>query len=122
MIGTYKEFYRFVKENNPYICAIWEDFNNRPDPQVGDEFLLYYSITEIGVLNPIYVIFDKVLLDSKFKNGVAFYYIFHDKKTNEEIKVRSINSVDNIENLTFDDKIDLYGFWKRCHPVKDSDK
>lgn len=122
MIGTYKEFYQFVKENNSYICSLWEDFNNRPDPQVGDEFLLYHSIAEIGVLNPLQVIFDKVLLDSKFNNGVAFYYIFRDKKTNEEIKVRSINSVDNIENLTFDDKIDLYGFWKTCFPVNNRDK
>ena len=122
MIGTYKEFYQFVKENNSYICSLWEDFNNRPDPQVGDEFLLYYSITEMGVLTPLQVIFDKVLLDSKFKNGVAFYYIFHNKNTNEEIKVKSINSVDDISKLTIEDQKDLYGFWKTCFPINDSDK
>lgn len=122
MTGTYKEFYQFVNENDSYICDLWEDFNNRPDPQVGDEFLLYYSITEMGVLNPVCVVFDKVLLDSEYKNGVAFYYIFHNKNTNEEIKVRSINSVDDINKLTIEDQKDLYGFWKTCFPVKDSDK
>jgi len=123
MTGTYKEFYQFVKENKQYICDLWEDFNNRPDPQVGDEFLLYYSIAEMGVLNPVYVVFDKVLLDPNFKNGVAFHYVFHEKNTNEEIKVRSINSVEDIDQLTISDKEDLYGFWKRCFPInKNSDK
>ena len=42
MTGTYKEFYNFVKLNSPTVCALWEDFNRRPDPQVGDEYIYVF--------------------------------------------------------------------------------
>ena len=49
MTGTYKEFYNFVKLNSPTVCSLWEDFNKRPDPQVGDEYMYFEPISQMGV-------------------------------------------------------------------------
>ena len=116
MTGTYKEFYNFVKLNAPIVCALWEDFNKRPDPQVGDEYMYFEPIPEMRVYNWI-IIFDKVLFDDKFENGVAFYYIFHRKDNGEEVRIHTINNVYDFDKLTVDDRQDLFSFWRNCVPI-----
>ena len=117
MTGTYKEFYNFVKLNSPTVCALWEDFNKRPDPQVGDEYIYFEPIPQIGVSYTSTIVFDKVLFDDKFENGVAFYYIFHRKDNGEEVRIHTINNVYDFDKLTADDRQDLFGFWRNCVPI-----
>ena len=108
MTGKFKDFYKFVKCVNSGICELWEDFNNRPDPNPGDEYM--YERTTF----PFKIIFDKVEFDSKFENGVAFYYVFH-TEDGDEFKIHSINDVYDTDKLT--DLRDLYRFWTDCKPV-----
>lgn len=116
MTGTYKEFYNFVKLNNPAVCALWEDFNKRPDPQVGDEYMYFEPIPQMKVYTWT-IVFDNVLFDDKFENGVAFYYIFHRKDNGEEVRIHTINDVYDFDKLTMDDRQDLFGFWRNCIPI-----
>ena len=123
MIGTYKDFYKFVSIFAPYACKIWNDYHNRPDPQKGDLFNILYS----GVSNVEYSVlhtapmktckFVKVEFDPEFKNGVAFYYIFD--CNGETIKIHSINEVDDIKQIKTEDYFDLFAFWTKCEPIKE---
>ena len=115
MTGTFKEFYKFVNCINPSICKVWEDFNNRPDPKEGDEYTYIDNLSAINELSFVKIFFDKVEFDPKFKNGVAFNYIFH-KEDGEQIIIHSINDVYDPEKLTFEDNKDLYAFWIKCFP------
>ena len=118
MIGKYKDFYKFVKCFNSSICSIWEEFNNRKDPQPGDKFMINFYNTEMLDQSKYgEVIFDKVDFDPTFKNGVAFIYRFHDENTGEEYIIRSINDVDDPKLLRYEELKDLYGFWKYSSPV-----
>ena len=38
MVGTFKEFYHFVKSYDPELINIWEDYNNALDPKKGDKY------------------------------------------------------------------------------------
>ncbi len=105
MIGNFKDFYKFVKCFNPRLCNIWEDFYNRADPKRGDEY----------IYNNEKIIFDNVVFDSYFKNGVAFYYNFYNL-TGDKISIHSINNVYDPDKLTKEDIEDLYGFWTKCYP------
>jgi hypothetical protein len=116
MIGTFKEFCKFVNCFNPAIYKIWEDFHERPDPQEGDVYNYVDNLSQINELTFIKIIFDKVDFDPKFENGVAFNYIFH-KEDGEQIIVHSINDVYDPSKLTFEDSKDLYAFWTKCFPV-----
>ena len=109
MIGTYKEFFNFVNNKSPFICSLWEDFNTRKDPQNGDMFLVKYGDKCVKA------IFDKVIFDGSFENGVAFFYIFI--SNNKEIKIRSINDVYDNKLLTSEEKQDIYRFWIDCKPI-----
>ena len=125
MIGTYKEFYEYVRLMVPFIKDLWEDFHNRPDPKEGDMFNILYSDgnnVEYSVLHtaPMKTCkFVKVEFDSEFKNGVAFYYIFD--CNGEIVKIHSINDVYDIDKLRDEDRWDLFGFWTHCEPIKDNE-
>lgn len=112
MTGTYKEFYNFVNSKTPWICSLWEDFNNRKDPVEGDVFYIKQG------MECVRAIFDKVIFDDKFKNGVAFWYVFHNEKTNKEIRIRSINDVYDYKKLNSLEKTDIYRFWTDCKPIE----
>ena len=125
MTGTYKDFYKFVSIKNPYLIDLWIDINNRPNPHEGDLFripdpninnvehsIMHFKPTLVGK-------FVKVDFDSKFENGVAFYYIFN--CNGKEIKIRSINDVYDVTKLTFEDHLDLFGFWTRCEPINNDE-
>lgn len=105
MIGTFKDFYKFVKCFNPKLCNVWEDFHNRPDPKEGDVYM--YGDEKI--------IFDNIIFDSKFKNGVAFFYNFH-KENGDTVVVYSINDVYEPDKLLREELNDLYSFWTKCFP------
>lgn len=120
MKDNFKDFYKFIQINNPLLCSLWEDFNNRPDPNKGDEYIYFESINQLGVSYTSNIIFDKILFDDKFNNGVAFYYIFHRKDNDEEIKIHTINDVYDYTKLTVQDQLDVYGFWKKCVPVNNT--
>lgn len=121
MTGTYKDFYNFVKIRSPFLIQLWEDINNRPDPKEGD----LYQFIDPNIQNVEYSVlhtlpmkigkFVKVEFDSKFKNGVAFYYIFN--CNGEIIKIHSINDVYDVSQLTLEDQLDLFGFWTKCTVV-----
>ena len=122
MIGTYKEFYKFVSVMAPFIKDLWADFNNRPDPKEGDMFRIMwpYKLSDIekSVMHTIPMIeckFIRVDFDHEFKNGVAFYYVFDNKR--EELKIHSINDVYDIDKLRDEDHWDLFGFWTHCEPL-----
>ena len=107
---------------SPFINDLWTDFNNRPDPKEGDMFRITYpyklSDIEMSVMHTIPMIeckFIRVDFDSEFENGVAFYYVFDYK--GKEIKIHSINDVDDINKLTYEDQWDLFGFWTHCKPL-----
>jgi hypothetical protein len=118
MIGKYKDFYRFVQCNNASICDLWEKYMTYPNPTKGDKYILYYTIpSELMKYNGHTIIFDKVDFDSNYKNGTAFWYIFHEESTNEEIKIYSINDIKDYKEMTFDDKLHAFAFWKYCAPV-----
>lgn len=113
MIGTYKQFWNFIRVFNPSFCDLWEDINNRPNPNKGDKFRYI-----IGEDDPI-IIFDKVEYDPTFDNGVAFIYKFHREDNNEKIDVYSINDVEDIDKFHKSDRsiLNLYRFWKVCKPL-----
>jgi hypothetical protein len=115
MTGTYKDFYKFVQLNSPDICNLWEDFNNRGDPTEGDEYMYFQKLLnkEISYI----IVYDGILYDADFDNGVAFYYLFHRKDNGKEIKIHTINAVDDYEKLTDNDKTDLFRFWRDCIPI-----
>ena len=117
MTGTYKEFYNFVKLNSPTVCSLWEDFNKRSDPQDGDEYMYFELISQMGVPCTSTIVFDNICFDDKFENGVAFYYIFHRKDNDEEVRIHTINNVYDFDILTADDRQDLFGFWRNCVPI-----
>ena len=125
MIGTYKDFYKFVSIFAPYACEIWNDYHNRPDPKEGDMFNILYSDVnkvEYSVLHTVPMKtckFVKVEFDPEFKNGVAFYYIFD--CNGETIKIHSINDVYDIEKLREEDHWDLFGFWTKCTPINNNE-
>lgn len=126
MIGTYKEFYKFVSVMAPFIKDLWADFNNRPDPKEGDMFRIMWpyklSDIEMSVMHTIPMIeckFVRVDFDSEFKNGVAFYYIFDCK--GETIKIHSINDVEDKTKLKENEYWDLFGFWTHCEPIKENE-
>ena len=125
MIGTYKNFYNFIKIISPYSVKLWEDFNNRPDPQEGDLFQFIdpnIKYVEYSVMHtlPIKVgKFIKVEFDNEFKNGVAFYYIFN--CDGEIVKIHSINDVYDQSKLTLEEQLDLYGFWVKCTPINNKE-
>lgn len=124
MTGTYKDFYNFVKIRSPFLIQLWEDINNRPDPKEGN----LYQFIDPNIQNVEYSVlhtlpmkigkFVKVEFDSEFKNGVAFYYIFN--CNGKEIKIRSINDVYDVTKLTFEDHLDLFGFWTRCELINNN--
>lgn len=111
MIGTYKKFFDFVNNISPVICSLWEDFNIRKDPQKGDMFLVKQGDKCIKA------VFDRILFDDTFENGVAFFYIFI--SNDKEIKIHSINDVYNYKKLTQKEKKDIYKFWIDCKPIND---
>jgi len=115
MTGTYKDFYKFVQLNSPDICNLWEDFNNRGDPTEGDEYMYFQKLLnkEISYI----IVYDGILYDADFDNGVAFYYLFHRKDNGKEIKIHTINAVDDYKKLTDNDKTDLFRFWRDCIPI-----
>lgn len=118
MIGKYKDFYRFVQCNNASICDLWEKYMTYPNPIEGDKYILYYTIpSELMKYNGHTIIFDKTIYDINYNNGTAFWYVFYNEDTNEEIRIYSINYVINYKNMTPDDKINVYAFWKYCIPV-----
>lgn len=126
MIGTYKDFYKFVSIMSPFINDLWTDFNKRPDPKEGDMFKIMYpyklSDIEMSVMHIIPVIdckFVRVDFDSEFENGVAFYYVFDNN--GEELKIHSINDVYDIDKLRDEDRWDLFGFWTHCKPIKEKE-
>ena len=119
MIGTFKEFYKFVRCFNPELKVIWEDFHNRPNPKSGDKYIInFFDSDNLDLSKFGEVIFDKVDFDPTFKNGVAFIYRFHDENTGKEYIIRSINDVDDPKLLRYEELKDLYGFWKYSSPVK----
>jgi hypothetical protein len=118
---NYKDFYRFVSIRSPFLINLWNDINNRPDPKVGDLFTFpdpNINNVEFSVMHtwPMKTgKFVKVEFDDKFKNGVAFYYIFD--CNGEIVKIHSINDVEDSSKLTLEDQLDLYGFWTKCTPI-----
>ncbi len=110
------EFYKFVQCFNPMICDIWEDFHNRPDPQYGDKFMIKNELASMGEKSYLEATFDKVIFDDKYKNGVAFYYIFN-TEDNDKIKIHSINNIYDMSNLTINEHNDFMRFWKQCSPI-----
>ena len=110
------EFYKFVQCFNPTICDIWEDFHNRPDPQYGDKFMIKNELASMGEKSYLEATFDKVIFDDKYKNGVAFYYIFN-TEDNDKIKIHSINNIYDMSNLTINEHNDFMRFWKQCSPI-----
>lgn len=114
----YKEFIDFVNILEPSLVELFNEIQSRKDPQKGDKYL--YINRHVTIEDPVYsfyIIFDKVWFDDKFKNGVAFYYIFHREDNGEEFKVHSINHVEDPSIISEDDYYDLYRFWKDCIPV-----
>ncbi len=109
MIGTYKDFFNFTNNISPFICELWEDYNNRKDPKQGDMFLIKQADKYVKGT------FNKIIFDNTFENGVAFFYIFivNDK----EIKIRSINNVYDNDKLTLKERRDMYRFWVDCKPI-----
>ena len=123
MVGKYKDFFNFINIIGPNLVKLWEDLNLRPDPKKGDMFDILYPFTyEETVYNvshtgtPIKAKFIKVEYDPEFKNGVAFYYIFENVYTGNEIRLHSINDVYDVTKLTIEEKNDLFGFWTHCTP------
>lgn len=117
MTGTFKEFYKFVNCINPFICNIWEDFHNRPNPKSGDKFLIKKELQ--GLDGELYykVIFERVEFDQEYKNGVAFYYIFKKEDDKDfKISIHSINDIYDTSNLTIQEQTEFLNFWKRCIP------
>lgn len=104
--NNYKDLYKFIKVCNHDLIDLYNDFYNRPDPKEGDKFTFYNSL----------IIFKKVLLDITFDKGVAFDYIFEDLEGNE-IKIKSINYVEDDKTLNEYEKNDFLGFWKYCKPI-----
>lgn len=115
MTGTYKEFYKFVHDFNPYICSLWEDFHKRPDPKEGDKFLIKNLTPGLGEDFFREGTFKKVEFDSNFIKGVAFNYIFD--VNGDEYKVYSINDVYDGYELDINEQPYLYGFWSICTPI-----
>lgn len=110
MKGKFKDFYKFVRCLSPNIINLWEDFHNRPDPKKGDKFKIEFN----GVIDTF--IFDKVIFDENFTNGVAFYYKF--KTINDdEFSIYSINDVYDPTKLNIRDIDNIYSFWKHCKPI-----
>lgn len=116
MNKQFKEFYKFVQCFNPFICSVWEDFHNRPDPQHGDKFIIRNELNSLEEEPYLEATFDKILLDSEYKNGVAFYYLFN-TKNNDKLKIHSINDIYQTENLTIKEQEDFLKFWKQCIPI-----
>ena len=123
MIGKYKDFFNFINIISPNLIKLWEDLNLRSDPKKGDMFDILYPFTyEETVYNvshtktSIKAKFIKVEYDPKFTNGVAFYYIFENIYTGNEIRLHSINDVYDVTKLTTEEKNDLFGFWTHCTP------
>lgn len=118
-----KDFYNFVKSYNTEICDLYEDFCNRKDPEPGDIFLtpsIFNSLMGKSTFDKM--VYEGVDYDSLFDNGIAFIYSFHlltDENT--KIHIRSINKVDDPSKLSDEDRKDLYGFWRKCHPLKLND-
>lgn len=104
--NSYKDLYKFIKVCNPDLISLYNDFYKRPDPINGDKFIFNNDI----------IIFRKVLLDPSFDKGVAFDYIFEDKNRNE-VKIKSINYVEDDKILNEYEQHDFLGFWKYCQPV-----
>ena len=115
MSKNFKDFYNFIKCINPSLCHIWEDFNTREDPKPGDKYLIFSSVGNSSTKNNYSNIckFDKILLDSSFDNGVAFNYIFKDENNND-VNVYSINSVNDENKLTKEQRKYIFGFWRNC--------
>jgi len=118
MIGTYKDFYNFIRIQSPYYIELWEKFNNDPDPQEGDLYqfadpnIQYVQYSVMHTMPMKIGKFVKVEFDNEFKNGIAFYYIFD--CNGEIVKIHSINDVEDVTKLTLEEQLDLFGFWKRC--------
>ena len=110
MVGTFKEFYHFVKSYNPELINIWEDYNNAPDPKKGDKYLVKVN----GCWEEM--TFNKVEFCPTFKNGVQHNYFFKDKDNNDYI-IHSINYVEDPNKLSKFDNEYLFGFWKYCKPI-----
>ena len=91
----------------PELYDLWEDICLRPNPTLGDKFLYEGNVIE----------FTGVDYDAAFENGVAFYYLFINRETNERIIIHSINDVKDPSLLTVQQRNDLYGFWKYCEPI-----
>lgn len=123
-VKDYKEFYKFITIISPTSIKLWESINTRPDPKEGDMFDIVYPFTyEESLYNVSHTKqtikgkFIKVEFDPEFKNGVAFYYIFENMYAGNEIRLHSINDVYDINDLTYKDVFDLYGFWTKCTPI-----
>ena len=112
MIGTYKEFYKFVNSLDSSICKLWEDFNNRNNPKIGEFFLIETINDESKEITYLKGIFKKIEFDGNFEKGVAFNYIFD--VDGKEVNVYSINNVYDGFILDIYEHNNLYGFWKRC--------
>ena len=115
----YKDFIEFVNILEPSLINLFNEFLSRDDPQPGDKYV--FINRHMSIENPIYsfnIIFDKVIFDDTFNNGVAFYYIFHREDNGEELNVHSINDVNDPSILNQDEYEDLFRFWKDCIPVE----
>ena len=95
-----------------YALVLYNDIKNRPAPQPGDKYEYGESI----------IVFEKLMFDPDFKQGVAFNYIFHDEA--DESKKITIHSIHDINSEDEDDYIlnindikDMYGFWKYTYPI-----
>ena len=117
IMKNFKDFYNFIQCCNSSLCDLWEAYNNRPAPERGDKFIFYSPLTELNKYCGSILIFDRIIYDINYNNGTAFWYVFYSEDTNEEIRIYSINYVINYKNMTPDDKINVYAFWKYCIPV-----
>lgn len=114
---SYKSIYEFVYAMNPELIQLWERLLNDPEAKIGDKFYISNEDTE----DKLYVL-DRIDFDHEFDNGVAFIYMFHSYVDElHRAFVRSINKVDDPSKLSDEDRKDLYGFWRKCHPLKLND-
>lgn len=108
-----KEILEIIKHISPevynYALILYNDIEHRPDPQPGYEY-------EYGEKT---IVFDNIIIDEKFKHGVAFNYIFHGKNDpSQKITIHSINCINDKDYiLNVNDIRDMYGFWKYTYPV-----
>lgn len=111
MTKSYKNFYNFVKSLSPNIVEIWENFDNYPDVKPGSKWI-YNKDGTIWIFN-------KIIFDITFENGVKFNYIFNNIDDNNiTLVIPSINYVKDTDKITEKDRLDLYGFFYKMKPYE----